>query len=273
MSRTRHEGRRSILTRRNGQNPFAKLRNNPLHPANTESVQAFPGWRALAALEKRFFRLLQPQKTRGVRMKKRVVLVDHHTATRQMLACIVRRESGYEVAGEAGSGLDALALCRRDSPDLVILELALPELCGVELMHRLRVISPAMRLLVFSAASEREQVAGALRCRPHGFVSKKDPLGTLYEAIRVVSKGGLYFTPFATSAFQETLGVLRPALTDREREILQMIAESGSSKEIAARLGVAVKTVENHRAHIMEKLHLHDVAGLTRYAMRHGLVQ
>ncbi len=205
-------------------------------------------------------------------MKKRVVLVDDQTSTRQMLASQLRREPGFEVVGEADNGIEGLALCRKEAPDLVILELALPELCGMEVMRRLRAAAPAPRMLVFSAATEREQVAGALRCRPHGFVGKREPLQSLFEAIRVVMAGGLYFTQFATSVFQETLGTRHFALTAREREVLQMIAESRSSKEVAARLGLAVKTVENHRAHIMEKLHLHDVAALTRYAVRHGMV-
>lgn len=206
-------------------------------------------------------------------MKKRVVLVDDHTATRQMLACILRREPGFDVVGEVDSGLEALNVCRRHTPDLVILELALPELCGREVMRRLQATAPLPRLLVFSSAVEREDVAGALRCRPHGFIGKREPLQILYEAIRVVAAGGLYFTPFATSVFQETLGNGRVGLTDREVEVLQMIAESSSSKQIAARLGLAVKTVENHRAHIMDKLHMHDVAALTRYAVRHGIVR
>jgi DNA-binding NarL/FixJ family response regulator len=205
-------------------------------------------------------------------MKKRVMLVDNHVATRQMLACNLRHESRYEVVGEVDTGRQALAICRTSAPDLVILELALPELCGIEVMRRLRTTVPSPRLLVFSAAMERELVTGALRCRPHGFISKQESLQTLYEAIQVVMSGGLYFTPFAASLSQEVIGDSSSTLTSREREILQMIAESHSSKEIAAQLNLAVKTVENHRAHIMEKLHLHDVAGLTRYAVRQGMV-
>ncbi len=205
--------------------------------------------------------------------KKRVVIVDGCVAIRQLLAGHLREDADYEIAGEAGTGLRALEVCRRCAPEIVIIELALPELCGMEVVRRLRAERPALRILVFSGTTDRAQVLGALRCRPHGFISKQDSLEVLCEGLRVVAAGGLYFTPFATTLMVDMITDRGAGLTDRETEVLQMVAESRSSKQIAVRLGLAVKTVENHRARIMEKLNLHDTAALTRYALRRGMVE
>jgi DNA-binding NarL/FixJ family response regulator len=207
-------------------------------------------------------------------MKKRIVIVDDHASVRDMLMCILRRESGYEVVGEAGTGLVALQVCANLSPDLVILDLMLPELSGTEVIRRMHHSQPSVRTLVYSGTFSQSLIIEALKCQPHGFVEKTDTLQTLREAISTVAFGGSYFTrcaaTFINSPLSGPIGV--PGLTDREREILQLVAEGNSSKEISKRLGVASKTVENHRAHLMGKLHVHDVASLTRYAVRHGIV-
>jgi DNA-binding NarL/FixJ family response regulator len=206
-------------------------------------------------------------------LKKRVVIVDDHVSIRQMLALILRREPDYEVVGEAGTGLQAVEVCQQCAPELVILDVVLPELCGMEVVRRLRAHGSPPRVLVYSGIANRNQVIQVLKCRPHGFVEKLDTLDTLREAIRVVAGGGLYFTPFATRLFTECYEPHDASdLTDREREVLQMIAEGRSSKEISTLLSLAVKTVENHRAHLMAKLHLHGVASLTRYAVKLGIV-
>jgi DNA-binding NarL/FixJ family response regulator len=205
-------------------------------------------------------------------MKKSVVLVDDHVAIRQMLARLLHTDPGYEVTGEAGSGLQAMELCRRSEPALVILDLVLPELCGIEVLRRIRAEMPQVRVMVFSGTVDRCLTIRALQCRPHGFIAKGDSLQTFVEGVRIVGGGGTYFTPFATALIPSTWEGPPQELTAREREILQLVAESRSSKEIADRLGVAVKTVENHRAHIMQKLQRHDVAALTRYAVQQGLV-
>lgn len=206
-------------------------------------------------------------------MKMRVVLVDDHTSVRQMLACLLQREMGYEVVGEAGTGHCALELCRKLDPKLLILDVVLPELCGVEVMRRLQMRPQRPHILIYTGITDRQRTVEVLKCRPHGFVEKSDSLESLREAIRVVATGGLYFSPFATQLAAETYERSRmPELTAREFEVLQLIAEGRSSKEISAVLDVAVKTVENHRAHLMAKLHRHDVASLTRYAVKLGMV-
>jgi len=205
-------------------------------------------------------------------MKKRVLIVDDHAAVRHMLAAVLTREPEYDVVGEAGSGLRALELCGRLSPDVVVLDLVLPELCGIEVLRRLHEDKARSRVLIFSGSLNQVQIVQALKCHPHGFVEKSDTLQTFREALRAVAGGGVYLTAYASALLADVRSQDSLDLTRREQEILQLVAESRSSKEIAARLGIAVKTVENHRAHVMDKLHLHDVAALTRYAVRTGLV-
>ena len=207
-------------------------------------------------------------------MKTNVVLVDDHSSVRQMLALVLEREGGFAVVGEARTGFEALKVCARMKPRLVILDLALPELNGLEVLRRLRAESREVRVLVYTGAENRELILETLRERPHGFVHKRDALATLREALRTVTAGGSFLTPFATDLIDTARGVepARTALTERERAVLQMLAEGMSNKQMAGRLGIAAKTVEHHRATLMEKLDLHDVARLTRYALRMGMV-
>ena len=207
-------------------------------------------------------------------MKKRIVIVDDHASVRDMLVCILKREPGYEVVGEAGTGLKALQVCAIQRPDLVILDLVLPELSGAEVLRRMSSSLPLTRVLVYSGTFNQAVIIEALKCRPHGYVEKSDTLQTLREAISTVAAGGSYFSQCAAGFLSAAHSGAEESsdLTSREREILQMVAEGGSSKDISLRLGVSNKTVENHRAHLMEKLQIHDVASLTRYAVRHGIV-
>jgi len=207
-------------------------------------------------------------------MKTNVVLVDDHVSIREMLAILLKREGPYEVVGEAGSGFEAMKVVRKWRPRLLILDLVLPEMNGAEVIRSLRAELRDTRVLVYSGAQNRELVLAALRERPHGFVHKLDPLDTFREALRTVTAGGTYFTPFATSMLDASRGrdAANANLTHQERVVLQMVAEGLSSKEMAERLGVAPKTVDNHRAHLMEKLDLHSVAKLTRYALLLGMV-
>ena len=207
-------------------------------------------------------------------MKTNVVLVEDHRSVRQMLALVLEREGGYAVVGEAGTGYEALKMCARVRPRLVILDLALPELNGLEVLRRLRAEARETRVLVYSGVENRELTLDVLRERPHGFVHKRDSLATLREALRAVTAGSSFLTPFATDLLDMARGAepSRPALTERERAVLQMVAEGMSSKTMADRLGVAPKTVDHYRAALMEKLDLHNIARLTRYAVRHGVV-
>jgi len=207
-------------------------------------------------------------------MKNRVVVVDDHASIRQMLGIVMAREGPYEMVGEAGTGFEALKVCRKLKPQLVILDLILPELNGLEVLRALRADMRDVRCLVYSGTQDRRLIVEAMQARPHGFVHKSDPWKIFREALRAVTDGCSYFTPFATKLMDDErhLHTAAAHLTDRERAILQMIAEGMSNKEMAERISIAPKTVEHHRAQVMQKLGMHDVATLTRYAVRMGLV-
>lgn len=207
-------------------------------------------------------------------MKKRIVIVDDHVSIRDMLVWILMQETGYEVIGEAGSGIEAIKVCGICQPDLLILDLVLPCISGIEVLRRVRRELPRTRVLIYSGTCNGAVMKEALRERPHGYVGKLEGLKILKRAISTIADGGNYFSTEASQALSETLGT-RPHDTDlsrREREVLQLIAEGRSSKQISGLLDVALKTVENHRANLMAKLDMHDVASLTRYAARNGMV-
>jgi DNA-binding NarL/FixJ family response regulator len=207
-------------------------------------------------------------------MKKSIVVVDDHVSIRDMLVWILMREPGYQVIGEAGSGIDALRVCNASQPDLLILDLALPCISGPEVLRRVRKAAPATRVLIYSGSCNLALIRDALMERPHGYVEKLEGLTILRRAIASVAGGGTYYSPVAHHVMCETVGERREShdLSPREREVLQMIAEGRSSKEISSLLQLALKTVENHRANLMAKLDMHDVASLTRYAARTGIV-
>lgn len=206
-------------------------------------------------------------------MKKRVVLVDDQVSVRQMLGLLLPREGPYEVVGEAGNGLEALQLIRQERPHIIVLDLVLPELNGIALLQQVREEARETRTLVFCGTSHREMILGALRARPHGFVLKREALSIFREALGMVSAGYSFLAPFATRLLDESGPASEGTLlTPRELTVLQMVAEGRSNKEIAGPLGISAKTVEHHRSHVMQKLGLRDVTGLTRYAVRQGLV-
>jgi DNA-binding NarL/FixJ family response regulator len=184
------------------------------------------------------------------------------------------REAGYDVIGEAGSGLEAIKVCDACRPDLLILDLVLPCISGTEVLRRVRRELPRTRVLVFSGTCNAALIKEALRERPHGYVEKLEGLKTLKAAISTIAEGGCYFGATASHVLANGRGdnPSGSSLSPREREILQMIAEGRTSKQISCLLDVALKTVENHRANLMAKLNLHDVASLTRYAAGRGMV-
>ena len=208
-------------------------------------------------------------------MKTSVVIADEHVSVRQMLAAALKADGRYEVLGEAGTGLEALRVCRRLKPRLVILDLLLPEMSGVEVLRELRAETRETRLLVYSRSNNREMILAALQARPHGFVSKSDSMETLHEALRAVAAGGSFLTPFATALLDASMregGGAESVLSPREAAVLQMIGEGHSTKTMATSLGLSEKTVDHYRTSVMRKLDVHSIARLTQVAIRRGLV-
>ncbi len=209
---------------------------------------------------------------------KRVVIVEDQTAIREMIAQIVASEPGFEVIAETGDGQIAYNLCLELKPDFVILDVMLPGLNGTEVLRRFAKSLTKTRVLVFSGYQNSTLVRELLQAGAHGFVEKSAALSELKKGIKTVAEGGSYFGPEVARLLREAVAnpsSQNPALdllTTREREILQLIAESHSTKEVASKLSISVKTAENHRTNLMKKLKLHDVAGLTRFAIEHGLI-
>ncbi len=209
---------------------------------------------------------------------KRLVIIEDQTAIREMLVEILRLDANYQLVGESGDGQEALALCLELRPDLIVLDAKLPGLNGVDILRRLVKKHPSVRVLVFSGHENPVLVREMLEAGAHGFVEKTAGLFEFKKGLETVANGGTYFGPAVAALLRNV--VANPAassaadfLTDREREILQLVAESYSTKEIAAKLGISIKTVDNHRTNLMRKLNLHDVASLTRYALEIGLIE
>jgi len=209
---------------------------------------------------------------------KRLVIIEDQTAIREMLVEILRLDNNYQLVGEAGEGQAAVQLCMDVKPDIVVLDAKLPGLNGVDILRRLNKRLPNLRVLVFSGHENPVLVREMIESGAHGFVEKTAGLFEFKKGLETVAGGGTYFGPAVAALLRNV--VANPGssntpdfLTDREREILQLIAESHSTKDIAAKLGISMKTVDNHRTNLMRKLNLHDVASLTRHAVDIGLIQ
>ena len=206
----------------------------------------------------------------------RVVIIDDHRTLRDLLRIELPRLSSahYEVVGEGGTGQEAIDVCLEKKPDLLVLDLMLPgDINGAEALKKLRTRLPQLRTLIFSGCVLRPFIAQAIALGATGFVRKAQPLQALLEGMRQVEGGGRYFDTetarlVATARDKEQWQML----TVREREVVRLIAEGKSTKEVAAILGLSVKTVDKHRSRMMKKLHLHDAVAVTRYAILAGWV-
>lgn len=207
----------------------------------------------------------------------RLFIVEDQTAIREMLVEILRTDPNYQLVGESGDGQQALAIILEIKPDLLVLDAKLPGLNGVDLLRRLVKKLPDMRVLVFSGHENPILVREMLEAGAHGFVEKTAGLFEFKKGLETVSQGGTYFGPAVAALLRSA--VANPTrhtgavLTDREREVLKLVAESHSTKEIAAKLRISAKTVDNHRTNLMRKLDLHNVASLTRYALEIGMIE
>jgi len=209
----------------------------------------------------------------------RIVLADDHRMFRDGLRSLLMAHADLEVVGEAEDGLGALQLARELQPDLLILDLSMPGLNGIEVTRRLALDSPATGVVILSMHGDRRYVREALRAGARGYVLKEAGFSELSHVIAEVLAGRLYLSPavgeqivqdYLRLADDEPGGVFA-VLSAREREVLQMLAEGKPTKAIAAELYLSVKTVESHRKQVMDKLGIRSVAELTKYAIREGL--
>lgn len=210
----------------------------------------------------------------------RVLLADDHTLVRAGIRGLLAGLPGVEVVGEAGDGHEVLRLVETLHPDVVLLDIGMPGLNGLEVAARINKQDAMVRVLILSMHASEEYVLQALRAGAAGYLLKGSAVAELEVAVRAVARGETYLSPAVSKRVVDdyvsrTRGAADPlaALTPRQREILQLVAEGHTSKEIAQRLGLSYRTVETHRNQLMKRLDVHDLPGLVRFAVRVGLVE
>jgi DNA-binding NarL/FixJ family response regulator len=208
-----------------------------------------------------------------------VMLADDHTIVREGFRQILDLDRDFTVVGEAEDGRKAVILAQKLRPAVILMDIAMPQLNGLEATRQILKLLPATKILMLSAHSEEAYVANAVEAGAVGFLLKQTSAHDVGQAIRIVMQGDTWFVriPSSTDRYIRTR-TPRPAsrseqLSSREMEVLQLIAEGKANKESAAVLGIGIKTVEKHREHLMRKLGIHDTAGLTRYAIAAGIIE
>ena len=209
----------------------------------------------------------------------RVLLADDHALVRAGIRALMEKIPDVEVVGEAGTGREALELVRSTLPNIVLMDIAMTDLGGLEALPRITKDFPSVKVIILSAHANEEYVIRALREGASGYMLKDSATTELELAINSVIQDKIYLSPSISRTviddyLQRVSGTVSPLeqLTSRQREILQLIAEGKNTKEIAAALDISIKTVESHRLQLMDRLNIHDVPGLVRYAIRSGLV-
>jgi DNA-binding NarL/FixJ family response regulator len=212
-----------------------------------------------------------------------VLLAEDHTIVREGLRRLLEAESDIEVIGEAATGRQAVDLTRKLRPQVAVMDIAMPQMNGLEATRQILRAAPDTKVLILSAHSDDAYVESMTALGAAGYLIKQTSAHFLCEAIREVQKGNTFFSPsIAKRLRQQTQksldrkGRLRAKtvrLSTREAEVLQLVAEGEANKQIAAELGISIKTVEKHRDHLMRKLDIHDTAGLTRYAIQAGIIE
>ena len=209
----------------------------------------------------------------------RVLLADDHTIVRQGLVGILKASEEVEVVGEAADGAEAVDKAVKLKPDVVVLDVSMPHLNGIEAARRIRDAVPAARVLVLTMHDDEEYVLKMVRAGASGYLLKDSAASDLLAGIRALKSGKVYFGPHASRALAEAYQSDKPMpedpferLTDREREIFQLVVEGKTNAQIADLLFISPKTVDNHRTRMMEKLGLHGTAELVRFAAKHKLL-
>jgi DNA-binding NarL/FixJ family response regulator len=215
--------------------------------------------------------------------KIKVLIADDHTVVRQGLRALLEAEPDITVVGEAEDGRQAVRLAVKLAPEVVVIDVAMPLLNGLEATHQIIKEAPNTRVLVLSSYSDDEYVRRVTEAGAAGYLLKQTAAADLIRAIREARNGNAYFSPAISKRLLEnyraaflkgpSVGTRVSRLTPREAEVLQLVAEGKVNKQISAELCVSVKTVEKHRQQVMNKLNIHDVAGLTRYAISKGIIE
>ncbi len=212
-----------------------------------------------------------------------VLLAEDHLIVREGLKVLLQRETDIRIVGEASSGSEAVDMTRALRPDVVVMDIAMPKLNGLEATRQILHETPGARVLILSAHSDDAYVQRGMDVGAAGYLIKQTSARFLTEAIREVHQGKTFYSSAVSSRYTRQhrkaldrkgdLIAKNITLSPREMQVLQQIAEGGANKQIAADLGISVKTVEKHRDHLMQKLDIHDTAGLTRYAISTGIIE
>lgn len=206
----------------------------------------------------------------------RIVLADDHVLVRQGLKSLLERE-GFQVVAEASDGQEAVRHVESLKPDIVVMDISMPTLNGLNAAREMGRSSPQTKTILLTQHDESQYIREALEAGVKGYVLKNQVASDLLLAIRQISRGQVYLSPGVSravmEAYQSKSEKSKNPLTSRERQVLQLVAEGKSTKDVASLLGISVKTAESHRTRLMQKLDIHETASLVLYAVRHGIVQ
>jgi DNA-binding NarL/FixJ family response regulator len=214
--------------------------------------------------------------------KIKVLLVDDHTVVRQGLRALLMGDNTIDIIAEAATGREAIQMAKKFSPDVIVMDIAMPLLNGLEATRQIVNHNPNAKILVLSSYSDDDFVQKLTEAGAAGYLIKQSAANDLLHAIHEVNKGNAFFSPTIAKRLRDQVRegfasgqgskVKTTVLTEREAEILQLIAEGQANKQMAAELGISIKTVEKHRQQVMNKLNIHQIAGLTRYAISKGVI-
>ena len=212
-----------------------------------------------------------------------VLLAEDHAIVRQGLCALLKADGHFTLAGEAKNGREAVEMALKLRPDVILMDIAMPILNGLEATRQILAANPAAKVIALSAHSDDEYVDRMIAVGAVGFLEKQTSADILTKSIHEVAKGLTFFSQAITKRLNEKKnkprdrdGLLKAngsRLTSRETEVLQLVAEGSANKQVASALGISIKTVEKHRQHLMDKLNIHDTAGLTRYAIANGVIE
>jgi DNA-binding NarL/FixJ family response regulator len=211
-----------------------------------------------------------------------ILLAEDHAIVRQGVCALLNADGRFRIVAQARTGREAVEMANALQPDVILMDIAMPVLNGLEATRQILAANPAARVIILSAHSDEEYVERTTAAGVAGFLEKQTSAEILTKAICEVVKGNHFFSPSIAKRRNDDLkprdrnGLVKPhssRLTSRESEVLQLVAEGSANKQVAAELGISVKTVEKHRQHLMDKLNIHDTAGLTRYAISTGVIE